>query len=339
MSKKPSKSSTSKDARKVAADTISVAVPQAGTISEPRLDLEPFMVQIVGELDRESPSESLVYVDRLQKNLPHERIVYLFIAALRCKYTSIRCAAADRLRRLGPDAHPALDYLCKALASDPSPEVRYRVAWALGAIRTAHPQGTAALEHASQKDTKPRVRRRARKSLDASRHLRPAVGPLTLSDDSGIVAPLEPDAFRQTGAAPSEVLDPRLFGQLAAALRDVASPPSAEDVEERLDAILSVTRLVRGLVLPAFQTALDLAAGRSFGSPASNVAITRKINAVRMSLAVELRLRESLHPVYIRCARGPRSKHGTIQAVSADGARIKEYAGSTFPSLEAFRDG
>ena len=94
--------------------------------------------------------------------------------------------------------------------------------------------------------------------------------------------------------------------------------------------------LVRGLIIPPFQSVLDAVAMQTFGSAEDNSRITTKINSVRRAFSLGLRLTDSQEPVYLRCARGPRSKHGTVQAVSSDRARTRQYSAGIFPRLEAF---
>jgi hypothetical protein len=84
----------------------------------------------------------------------------------------------------------------------------------------------------------------------------------------------------------------------------------------------------------ALQSVLSGLAGQSFETYEENLAIVRQVNAVARALDVGLRMRDSGEFVRIRCVNPPRSKHGSIQARSADRDQRALFTGDSFPDLK-----
>jgi len=116
-------------------------------------------------------------------------------------------------------------------------------------------------------------------------------------------------------------------------------PFSDHKPSEELDAIIHAIAKQQQLLLIRVQAALDTLANQSFESKNTSIHVSKTINALRKALGARLRLKTTKQPVYLRCAHGPRSTHGTFQAVSADSKRTVAYSGKNLPPLEVFIPG
>ena len=174
----------------VSPDTISVSARLAETISEAPIATESFVTAVTQEIDQRTVADAMVYVAEIHKGLPSERIVHLYVAALRSKYAAVRAHGADVLRKLGPTARATWEDLCRLLHTDTSATVRGRAAWALMRTAASQPQVQIALEKAVREDPSPDVRDRAKASLDLVRRTAARTSLLTSAPDATIVVPV-----------------------------------------------------------------------------------------------------------------------------------------------------
>jgi hypothetical protein len=140
----------------------------------------------------------------------------------------------------------------------------------------------------------------------------------------------------------ADVMDQVFGGWQINGLDPHADTPAATDSLEPTELMPEQARVCLAGILEAIrddrhgqalQSVLTGLAGRSFETYEENLAIVRQVNAVARALDVGLRMRASGESVRIRCVNPPRSKHGSIQARSADRDQRALFTGDSFPDL------